>query len=327
MMTAIRKWDGLPVGEACAVSDMGIEFYHGPNPAIGPSISSSGLRTIFQESPLHFWQKSWLNPKRDPDDDESAALKMGRAVHHLALGEADFKQHFVVQPETYVDPKTGDEKKWTYSALACKAWRDQQAKAILTTPEFDAVRGMLGLLDWQGPHLDSGLLQNPMVKAGVLNGLIEHSLFWQDTKTGVWLRARPDAIPMDGDDAADLKSARGVAYGEIEKAIGDYGLDIQAALVRQGMREVLKRDLKSYSLIFVQNSEPFPTFATVLREQDMDEADKDLRVAIDTFARCLKRNYWPGPAGVQADAVFVGLNNWTKQRRIERRAYLEKEAT
>jgi hypothetical protein len=321
----IRKWDGLPVAEKCCISDMPIAAYHGPNPAIGSSISSSGLRAVFQDSPLHYWVGSHMNPHRDPEQDESSALVMGRAVHHLALGEADFNLHFVVQPETYTDAKTGTEKKWTGQATVCKEWATAQTRAILTASEFEAVRGMLGTLEWQGPHLDSGLLQNPMMKLGVLNGLIEHSLFWQDEKTGIWLRSRPDAIPMDGDDASDLKSTRSVAYNEIERAIGDRGYDLQAALVRQGMREVLGRDMKSYSLIFVQNSEPYPTLATVLREQDMDEADKDLRVAIDTFARCLEQNRWPGPAGEQSDAVFVGLNQWTRQRRIERRAYLEQE--
>lgn len=325
-MTIVRKWDGLPVSEKCCISDMPIEKYHGPNPAVGPSISSSGLRDIFQASPLHYWQKSHLNPFRDPEEDEASALKMGRAVHHLALGEADFRLHFVVQPETYTDPKTGAEKKWTYAAEACKQWRDLQTRTILTAAEFDAVRGMLGTLEWQGPHLDSGLMHNPLVKAGILNGLVEHSLFWQDEKTGVWLRSRPDVIPKDGDDAADLKTIQSVAYSDVERAIGDRGYDMQAALVRQGMREVMGRDLKAYALIFVQNSEPHPTLVTELRSQDMDEADKDLRIAIDTFARCLERNRWPGPGGDQSDAVYVGLTPWTRQRRVERRAYLEKEA-
>lgn len=326
-MTAIRQWDGLPVSEPGCISDMPMSAYHGPTPAVGPSISSSGLRTIFQQSPLHYWKGSHLNPHRDPEDDDTSSLKMGRAVHHLALGEANFKQHFVVQPETYTDAKTGEEKKWTNAAGVCKAWTAAQTKTILSPSEWEKVRGMLGVLPWQGEHLDSGLLHNPMVKIGVLNGLVEHSLFWQDAKTGIWLRARPDTIPMAGDDASDLKSCMDASYGGVERSIGDYGLDMQAALVRQGMREVLGRELKSYSLIFIQNSEPYPSLSTVLRESDMDDADKDLRVAIDTFARCLEKNRWAGPGGEQSDGVFIGLTPWTKQRRIERRAYLEKELT
>jgi len=279
------------------------------------------LRTIFTESPAAYWLGSPLNPHRE-DDTGSAAMRLGSAAHHLALGEERFADHFVIRPTEYPD---GSKKPWSSNATVCKDWLKAQTKTVLTPADFERVKGMCGVLPWQGPHIDSGLALVPLVQAGILDGLIEHSFVWKDEKTGVWLRSRPDAIPTGDRNMADLKTTNSVDYSDLEKRIFDGRLDMQAALCRRAVREVWGEELRSYVLVWVQNEAPFSTAVTELRPEEIDEAERDLRIAIDIFARCLERNRWDGPGGSQADAVFISMPSWLSQRRLERRAYLEKE--
>ena len=317
----VIPWDGKPISAPGCYSNLPIAKYHGGEACDGPSISSSGLRTIFTESPAHYWLTSPLNKHRKPEE-IGAALKLGSAAHHLALGEQNFSRFFVLRPETYPDDPS---KAWSSNSTSCKRWLADQRRIVLTPAAFERVKGMCGVLEWQGPHIDSGLAMNPLVKAGILDGLIEHSFVWRDEKTGVWLRSRPDAVPTGDRNMADLKTTASVEYGDLERRLYEGRYDMQAALCRMGMRAVWGEELRSYALVWVQNDEPYATAVTEIRPQDMDEAEKDVRIAIDTFARCLERNRWDGPAGSQADAVFIGLSPWQSQRRIERRAYLEKE--
>src|SRR5262245_22938384 len=71
-----------------------LDEYHG-QPCVGPSISSGGLRTIFKQSPAHYWCYSSLNPDAEPKK-ESEGFVLGRAAHHLYLGEDYFSHLFIM---------------------------------------------------------------------------------------------------------------------------------------------------------------------------------------------------------------------------------------
>ena len=81
--------------------------------------------------------------------------------------------------------------------------------------------------------------EEPLIKAGILNGLVEHTMVYQDKETGVWIKVRPDCVPTDGADISDLKTIADITDDGIEKAIGDTGLNMQGAMVGEACREVL----------------------------------------------------------------------------------------
>ena len=66
----VIKWDGEKISRPCLVSGLPIDRYHAADICDGPSISSSGLRTIFSKSPAHFWAESALNDEEDEEDEE-----------------------------------------------------------------------------------------------------------------------------------------------------------------------------------------------------------------------------------------------------------------
>lgn len=287
---------------------LSMDAYHG-QPCVGLSVSSSVLRTLFNSSPMHAYDQWSGNPACEPRTD-TAAFTLGRAAHHLLLGEDDYNTHYIARPETL------DGAAWQGNRTACKAWVAKQNNAgrtVLTPDQIATIRGMA-----------RSLAKFPLVQAGVLNGAIEQSIVWQDKKTGLWLKVRPDAIPGDSGDFSDLKTSAGSGE-ELDKAIfGSYRYDMQAALVAWACREVLKREMASFTFVFVESKRPFSCDALTLESHDLEGAEEDLRVAIDTFAMCLRTGQWFGPSGT-LDARRAVCPTWARRNADYRRGVLKQE--
>lgn len=294
------------------VYDIPIERYH-TQCCDGPSTSSSGLRTILMQSPAHFWLESDLNPRRvEPKD--KPAFAIGRGAHHLLLGEEKFGKHFVMRPDEKPD---GSGEKWNTNAKVCRAWlAEQELKrlTVLTANDFDIIKGMAGLQPWQVGMTNCGLRNTPIVQAGILNGHIEKSLIWKDEETGIWLKARPDAIPTDGGDGSDLKTIAGYEDRDLGRSIQDRGYHVQGALIGLGFREVLGIELQTFTLVFVDKTPPHPVAVKTITPEDLALGQKQIRAALRIFARCLETGTWPGPTARQQDAQYLPLPVWGRER-------------
>ena len=305
------KWDFKPITKAGLYSGVSLEIYHQAKICDGPSVSSSGLRKLFSESPAHFYAEWPGNPNRE-DQDDKPHFVLGRAVHHLMLGEPFFAKLFAVQPDEYPDKVTGEMKKWTYGAAFCKKWRDQQwkdGKAILTTADVANIRGMAERLG-----------ANPLVRHGALNGLIERSGFFKDKPTGLWVKIRPDAIPTDSGDYTDLKTTVSVRWNELCRAIFEFGYHQQLALIRTGARE-LGLPFNSASLIFVEKTSPWCERIVTVKDSDLDRGERANRAALDAMARCIKSGHWPGPGGEREDAEHIEMPEWAQKQIDDRLEY------
>ncbi len=300
------KWTGEKITKPGLYSHVPMDFYHGDCCA-GPSISSTGLRQIIKKSPRDYWVRSYMNPARKPFE-ESEALTIGRALHHLILGEADFHKQFAIKPETYPG-EDGLKKKWTRAAKYCKEWEDKQRKAgrdILSAANVESIIGMA-----------KALAEDPLVQNGALNGLVECSMFWQDKKTGIWLKSRPDTVPTHSGDAVDLKTISDIDYQTCERSLETNGYYQQAALVRQGFKEVLNIEVTSFIYLFVEKPEPNSARPMIVKDATLDKGDEANRVGLDVMAHCLKKKDWPRPGrGPNKDVVaeYIELNEWALKR-------------
>lgn len=277
---------------------------------VGPSTSSSDLRTLFKDSPAHMFVRSSLNPGRIPQP-ETEAFILGRASHHLLLGEDDFSTLFIVRPE-----EAPDGRDWNGNNKSCKEWLFAQAAAgrtVLTPKQIEAIRGMA-----------RSLAVHPLIEAGILNGDIEQSLVWQDKETGIWLKSRPDAIPNDSGDLADLKTTSEIGWG-LDRSVVNYRYDIQTALAKWGCKEVLGREMTDFSFVFVETTPPHCVEVLVLDKEDIQRAEHDLRTALKTLKYCLDTGDWFGPSGSQRDARYVSVPDHTKNAHLLRREFLERE--
>lgn len=307
-----KPWDGSAISEPGAYENIPMASYHGPL-TVTPSASRSQLWKLFDQSPAHLWLTHYMNPDRE-EPEESKPLVFGRAAHHLILGEADFASHFIQRVENYPEGATypdviGKEKPWASNSTWCKAWlADQKAKGltVLTDGDMDSVRGMA-----------LGLKAHPMVRAGILNGMIETTLVAKHQETGIWMKIRPDAIPSDGADVADLKTIADISDEGIERAIGETGLAMQGAMTRMVYR-LLGLEFSSFSLVFSEKAAPYCVRVKTLTDADLDLGELSVNAALRVYARCIERSYWPGPGGEQTDAEFAQMTPW-KRSQIERR--------
>lgn len=280
--------------------------YHG-DCCDGPSVSSSGLRTIWTASPAHYFLESPYNPVQ-PEPQDRPHFSLGRAAHHLLfLGRKGFDDEFATRPDCWNDWRTKEAKLWREDALA-------RGMTVITDGELDQITGMA-----------RSLKEHPMVKAGILDGYVERSLIWKEPATGVWLKSRPDCIPNDSLDFSDLKTTASVATDDLRRTIGSYGYHMQAGLVAMGAEAVLGGALQTFSLVFVEKTAPFSVRVITLKPADIDLGIRQIRAAAAAFANCMSTGLWPGPGGDQQDAEYMDIPEWVRRSAEDRLALLDME--
>lgn len=310
----VLPFDGQPISRAGIYAGVPMSRYHGADLCVGPSISSTGLRTIFGQSEAHYWAQSPYNPDAEPKK-PSEALILGRAAHHALLGESDFLKEFVWRPAIV------EGEPWQGNRKACKKFLNDSEAAGLTVLLPEWRKQIVGMR--------AGLAANPLVDpngaARVLDGLVEHTIVWQDEETGIWLKARPDVIPVGTDDVADLKTAADVRDDAIQKAIGDNHLNMQGAVVGMGWRAVFGREMAGFSLVFIEKTAPYIARVATVKAQDLELGERQARLALRLFARGLKTGHWPGPGGTQADAAHVEIKPWARTQAEARISEIQQE--
>src|SRR4029434_7552308 len=101
----------------------------------------------------------------------------------------------------------------------------------------DDIEDIKGMAIAIGLHPEVNIQYKPGRYYSLLNGQIEKSFFWQDKTTGLWLKARPDAIPTDSGDYADLKTTTSVSYFPLLRTITDLAYHQQAAMIMAGSKQ------------------------------------------------------------------------------------------
>lgn len=274
-----RTWTGQKISEAGIWRSVPMDAYHG-DLCDAPSISSSGLRTIENKSPLHYWATSYLNPDR-PQEDSTPSLDFGRAVHTLLLSEDGFRDQFVVRPETYENDK-GEWKPWSGNANACKEWlasRKAEGKTVLLKSQVEDIRGMADRLSRDQNAVD------------LLRGRVERSIITKD-RTGVYVKSRPDSIPHDTI-IADLKTCSDASNHAVGRSITSYGYLQQMALAIESLEAVGSHKVTDAVLLFVETSYPYAYNIKPLDNGDLYTAMRQNRRALNIFSECVASGDWP----------------------------------
>lgn len=309
------KWQRGKIVEPGIYNNLPLDTYHRPDICDGVSISSSGLRAIFNESPAHFWARSPLNQHRIKEP-TPRHFAIGRAMHHLAMGMTAFEKEFAVAPK-YARNKEGKLVEWSLRTDWAKAWVAQvelSGKTYITREELEQIRGM-----------SEALAADGFVRgAGVLEGVVERSGFWRDKETGVWLKIRPDVIPTHkGGEMVDLKTCASVQWPDLLRAVEEHGYDMQFALMREVLKN-LKMPFTAAALVFVEKKPPHCVRVVELHEEDLDAAEEKVRRALRKFAVCYRSGKWPGPAGFRSDAEPIRFTDAARDR-AERKLKIMRE--
>jgi hypothetical protein len=252
------------------VYDIPEAVYHA-DPVPGRSLSSSGARRLLECPALFDYER---RHKRAP----KKAFEIGTAAHHLVLGTG---------PELVVIE--GD--RWDTKEIKAKvaAVRDRGA-VPLKQHEFEQVQSMASAL---AEHPTASMVFNPA------RGPAERSLFWQDTETGVWCRARLDHMPTADYTArwfivSDYKTTRSAHPEQISKAVYDYGYHIQAAMYLEGVRALGIHADPRMVFVFQEKAAPYVTTVIELDHVALKIGHSQLRKALALYRQCSESGRWPG---------------------------------
>ena len=259
---------------APGVYELPMDVYHSQC-CDGPSVSSSGLRTIENDSLKHFYATArGLNPDA-PEPEHKPSLDFGKAVHALLFDDADEIARLVTSP--YEAFRTNE----------AKAWRDEQHEAgriIVTDDVLARIRGV-----------HTALVDEPGCAELLTAGKPEQSMIWRDAETGIWLKSRPDRLPSDAV-LADLKTTKSARPSSLERDIVNYGYHMQLGLAAMGMRALMDVTCTDAWLVFVESAAPHDVTMVRLGDELMDFGERQCRRAIRSLADAIEADEWPGYA-------------------------------
>lgn len=268
----------------------------------GPSLSSTGAKTILNQSPLHFWWDSPLNPDRPPEDDRPH-FNVGKAAHDVLLLSERWADHYHVLPAGF---NAGHSQKWA-EAIAERDAAEQAGKCILRAPDAEVVK-----------NVAAAIRRNSFATAALTNGESEVTLAWQDAETGVWLRARPDFLPnsiRQGGKVMILPDLKFMAPSQADprgfsRAIANFGYHQSIAFYADGIKAIFGHAPTHYLLIVVEKEAPWCVSLYEVPGDDIERGRWLNRRAIRLFADCLSKDQWPGYAD---EPLQVGLPQWSRK--------------
>lgn len=292
------------IREPGAYPDIDMKVYHGAaNLLPGPSLSSSGAKTILEQSPAHFFWNSPMNPARPPESDEPH-FSVGKASHDLLLLGGDWKSAYHILPEGFSRAKT----KQFAEEIAAADYAKSKGKTIIRAADMALVEKIADKI--------SG---NADARNALIRGVPEMTLAWQDELTGVWLRARPDFLPQSCIDGGpvrivtDLKfmAASHCSPRGFSRAVDNFGFYISAAWYGEGIRQIYGKPPTHFMFVVIEKEPPHTVSTYWLEDEDIQRGRLMMRQAINVFAECVKRNDWPG---YTTRPTPIGLPTYARMR-------------
>lgn len=267
------------------------EEYHA-DPCPAPSLSSSIAKMIIHDSPAH----ARLHHPRlveQPIVENGTHFDIGSVTHALLL-EEKLEAEIIVAPD------------WrTNVAKNARAVARSRGRIPLLAKHYTAVKAMLVALREQ--------LKDHRAKSMFTDGKAEQTLIWREDDT--WCRARLDWLHDSFKYVDDYKTTSATANPEvISRTVFNNGWDIQAAFYLRGLKKLTGKDAEFRFCV----QETFPPYALSVIGLNPDTlliGHKKVEYAIETWARCLAEDNWPG---YPRDICYAMLPVWEEARWIEK---------
>lgn len=269
------------------------ETYHA-DPCETPSLSSSIIKTLLNQSPRH---AAYEHPKlttkvEEESDEDDTKFDLGKTAHSLML--RDPRNFEIIKPDDYPSKQGGIPKGWTNNAI--REARDAAyaaGKTPLLPKQWDKVNAMVA----------AGREQTD----AFTNGKPEVTLAWQEDN-GVWCRIRIDWLKDNLVEAFDYKT--GAVYmnpDRMENYALSLGWHITSAFYKRGMRKVLGVQMPKYEFIAHENFAPFCLSHVAMNAEAEERADKLIDKAIHVWGECLASGVWPA---YPKQTVQIGLPSY-----------------
>lgn len=238
-----------------------------------PAVNKSTLWEI-RKSPAHY---KWAVDHQDEQED-TQALRMGRAIHMAILQPDEYLDHYAVAPN--VDRRTKEGKKIWEEFLA-----ENEGCEVLSQDEFDTIKEIS----------KSVVRETPMIPWWAAE--TEVPLFWDDPRTGIRCKCRVDAIvPLRGQTIViDLKTTTDASSTAFVRDALRFGYHVQAAHYLNGIKAA-RPELKNPEWWFVAVEKKPPYAVNVLKADDgfLDAGQFKLMELMDKLDDCMRIDQYPG---------------------------------
>jgi hypothetical protein len=246
---------------------------------------------LMLKSPFHYKNKDMVNFT------ESKSMRIGSMVHTLALEPHLFDSEYIIKPELLPLPKVGRLKDLGKEEFE---WQKEDRQKVveqnaLKTEDFALkLRDDVCVADEKEVEtariMTASLTDNNQIDSLLMGCDVEKSIFWTDEKTGIALKARPDA--WNGSLIIDLKTTKSADPRKFMYSCLDYGYFIQAAMIQEALRSI-GQVMDRYIIVCVENSAPYAPAIFVLSEAAIEYGYSKFRLCLDKLSECMKTGEWP----------------------------------
>lgn len=283
------------------VFDVGHTDYHN-DPVVVPSFSASVGKTILEKTPRHAWMSHpRLNPKFEREHKDRYDL--GEAAHAFMLRD---ERGFVVV----------DAPDWrTNAAKEKKAHAHAHDLIPILKAKFAEVKEMVEAARMQLSHHED-------VRGCFQIGQPEVTIIWREAVEGydpVWCRARLDwlhaedfeyavagdgeppkllmsRLKLNGNIFPDYKTTEVSAHPDEwgQRTCFNLKNDIRAAFYLRGIKRILGAPTPHYKFVVQEAYPPYALCVQELEPEALVVADDKLSEALQWWAWCTKKGWWPG---------------------------------
>lgn len=203
------------------------------------------------------------------------AMAFGTACHTYVLEPATFDEQIAVLPKIDRRTKKGKE---IYNVFVAES----KGKTVISADEFKAIESIGESI--QGHPGASHLLNE---------GIAEQSVIWEEKRTGLECKARPDWLKKDGI-VVDLKTTKNASrHGFLQEAV-KYSYYTQAAFYLKGLNHAApKENYDRFIFVAVEKVPPFRVECYELSDEFLEYGYYKFQAALALEAKCREENYWP----------------------------------
>lgn len=259
--------------------DLTNQFYHQDE-----GISSSALKKLLK-SAAHY--QAYLNE----DKETSKEMTLGSLVHTLILEPDKLEEQYFVGE---FNVRRGKD----YEA-ALKLAGD---RTVVTQEEFEKAEQIVEAFRAQA--IDHPLLNGKEAK--LLDGEKEHSYYWEDPKTAILCKCRPDNLTPDGM-VIDIKTTRDAGLDSFQKTVTMFGYHLSAAFYLRGIEAVTGVRPKGFTIIAIETEAPYAFQVFQFGEQALRIGTEEFEKALEVYAEAVSTDLWPAYG---TKVVELELPNW-----------------
>lgn len=282
---------------------MSIQEYHDQT-----GILSKTMLAKFADCPARF-KYAYIDggePKK------TKSLRIGNAVHVLALEPVLWKAGYHVLPKTYFNDK-GEEKPFRQDERM-EVYKEEIVKAgdrvILKQEEYNQVEAM-------AESLTKNTYALSLLKA---DGYVESSIFWETE--GQKFRCRPDFMRNDGL-IVDLKTARSVKPSLFQSDAFNMHYHLSVALTARGYEALYEKPVDNYVFLCIEPEPPYlvSCFESLAPMDNMvslsylEYGNTVLDKILSDISECRRADNWPGYVN---KIEGMKIPQWAMRQFIER---------